>query len=40
MLQYYVCVNITKCIWYHFLNQKWTTVDSGTSLRKSMILRK
>ena len=35
----YVCVNITKCIWYHFLNQKWTTVDSGTSLRKSISIQ-
>ena len=32
----YVCANVKNCIWYHFSNHKWSLIDSGTTLRKSI----
>ena len=30
----FVCVNITKNIWYRFVSHRWVENDSGTTLRK------
>jgi P4 family phage/plasmid primase-like protien len=32
----YVCVSVTKNMWYRYLNNRWEEIDAGTSLRKSI----
>ena len=32
----YVCVSIKANVWYRFKNHKWSEIDSGTSLRRSI----
>ena len=29
----YVCVSVTKNIWYRYKNNRWEEIDAGTSLR-------
>jgi P4 family phage/plasmid primase-like protien len=32
----YVCVSVSKNIWYRYNNHRWAEIDSGTTLRKSI----
>ena len=32
----YVCVSVTKNIWYRYKNNRWEDIDAGTSLRLSI----
>jgi len=32
----YVCVSVSKNIWYRYRNNRWEEIDSGTTLRKSI----
>ena len=32
----YVCVSVKSSIWYRYKNHRWSEIDSGTTLRKSI----
>ena len=32
----YVCVSVKSNIWYHYKNNRWQEIDSGTTLRKAI----
>lgn len=32
----YVCVSVSKSIWYRYKNHRWAEIDAGTTLRKAI----